>query len=121
MEMPYVVGVCAGHQAIAVLSGGRVEHMREKRAYLEFKLKVKGLKEPIRVCFHHSDHVTQLPPDFKCKKDRDKIIAEMWTIPESGKNHMGFQYHPERTEDGRKRLAQTIEGMIMEQRYQKVA
>jgi len=106
-----VLGVCLGHQAIAVAFGGRVVRAREPvhgRATPirhDRKGSFRGLRSPLRAARYHSLVVAALPPSLEvsARSARGETMAlRHRTLPVEG-----FQFHPESylTPDGPRLLA----------------
>jgi len=104
-----ILGICYGLQAIAHLSGGKVERATKRefgRAYLQTQpdeVLFEGMKDQAVVWMSHGDHLTALPEGFR-------IIAHTENAPIAAvrANHKpiwGVQFHPE--------VAHTPEGKIL--------
>ena len=97
-----VLGICLGHQAMAVAGGGRVEraprpvHGRASAIALEPDPLFDGLGATLTAARYHSLVVTELPADTVAiatvrEEERDLVMAMRHrTFP-----HVGLQFHPE--------------------------
>ncbi len=101
-----ILGLCYGHQLIALISGGEVRPGK-KREYGVSKVEVnnpagilKGMKKYEKVWMSHTDTVTSISKDYK-------ILAHTDNCPVAAFMHkhkpiFGMQWHPEvtHTENG---------------------
>lgn len=93
-----LLGVCLGHQAIAVAFGGEVGHsgaFHGKTSLIHHNNNsiYQGLPNPIVGGRYHSLAVTKLPPDLEVTaKTYDGIIMG---IKHTQKPIFGLQFHPE--------------------------
>lgn len=92
MHFPHapVLGVCFGHQLLAVLCGGRVARM--DRAAVGWH-PLAGQQQPRYL--NHQDVVTELPPGFRatCADGAGRIMGMAGRA--GGRGVVGVQYHPE--------------------------
>jgi GMP synthase (glutamine-hydrolysing) A subunit len=95
-----VLGICGGHQALAIAYGGEVAKSgRHIEGYRTVELEDKdhllaGLSAKIRVMQSHYEEVKRLPPGFvRIAKSKDTKIEAM---KHEGKPVYGVQFHPER-------------------------
>jgi len=109
LDVP-TLGICLGHEIIALFFGGRIEKIREtgetfkgiglinicnKDTFL-----TKNLPDEIRLRRSHYVHVKELPSSFECLGESD--IAKNEIIKHKKKPIWGFQCHPETLEgDGK--------------------
>ena len=94
-----LLGVCLGHQAMAIAFGGQVErapeifHGKESLVFHSRKDLFEGVSLPFTVGRYHSLVVTKLPKDFVMNAETtNQIIMGMRhkTLP-----IFGVQFHPE--------------------------
>jgi GMP synthase (glutamine-hydrolysing) len=105
-----VLGICAGHQFLAVHLGGRIQlGVSPEFGATELELLAGGDKDILagfpprsRVWENHNDAVTDAPPGFE-------VLARSATCPVQAMRHerkplFGVQFHPEveHTEHGRR-------------------
>ncbi|OYT63923.1 aminodeoxychorismate/anthranilate synthase component II [Methanosarcinales archaeon ex4572_44] len=94
------LGVCLGHQAIAVAFGGKVGHSPEgpihgktAHVYHDSKCIYQGIKNPFEAGRYHSLTVTQMPEEFiRTAQTNNGLLMGMRheTYPIEG-----VQFHPE--------------------------
>ncbi|MCK4222997.1 glutamine-hydrolyzing GMP synthase, partial [Candidatus Bathyarchaeota archaeon] len=109
LDLP-VLGLCYGHQLIALLTGGSVKSARKREfgiTYASISKSVgvlKGLEKKEKVWMSHSDVVGKLRDDFE-------VLAHTNNCPVAAFRHKecpiyGLQWHPEviHTERGYKML-----------------
>ena len=98
-----VLGICYGHQLIAMKFGGEVEDGEMEDGYKLVRIMgecplFRGLEGKIRVFMHHSDYVTRLPEGFLVVGDTPgNEYAVYW---EPYRKIFGVQFHPEVGGDG---------------------
>ena len=100
-EVP-VLGVCLGHQALAVAAGGRVEraprpvHGRTSVVDLSADPLFDGMTAPVRVARYHSLVVTRVPESMKVvATTRDAGKELIMAIRHHRLCRVGLQFHPE--------------------------
>ncbi|TRX76852.1 anthranilate synthase component II [Pseudomonas mangiferae] len=93
-----VIGVCLGHQALAIAAGGQVGPARQpvhgKSSRLSFDRQhglFAGLDD-LRVARYHSLVVSTLPPGFETLAESD---GEIMAMADSLQRQLGLQFHPE--------------------------
>lgn len=109
-----LLGICFGHQLLAVVFGGRVEGACAREYGLatiaadpEAAL-FRGLPSRQVVWMSHGDHVAWLPAGFRATASTDSLPIAAFES-EDGRIH-GVQFHPEvvHTEHGRAMLANFV-------------
>jgi anthranilate synthase component 2 len=95
-----VLGVCLGHQALAVAAGGRVErgrptHGKATRVHHEGRGILAGVPSPFEAARYHSLVITRddLPPELELTAWSDDglvMAAQHRELP-----RFGVQFHPE--------------------------
>jgi anthranilate synthase len=108
-----VLGVCLGHQAMAVAHGGRVATgtpVHGKVAAIEHDGEglFAGLPSPLEVARYHSLHVADVPPGFAVTARGGGLVMAM---QDPKRRQIGVQFHPEsfRTPDGMAMLRRFLE------------
>jgi GMP synthase (glutamine-hydrolysing) len=105
-----ILGICLGHQAIALAYGGHV-HTGKKGGYAKIEIEVleedeilKGLGPKTTVWASHADEVTVLPEGFIHLARSE--ICEIEAMRHPTKPIFGVQWHPEvsHTEQGEELL-----------------
>ncbi|EOT7837584.1 TPA: aminodeoxychorismate/anthranilate synthase component II [Pseudomonas aeruginosa] len=93
-----VLGVCLGHQALALAAGGSVGEARKplhgKSTSLRFDQRhplFDGIAD-LRVARYHSLVVSRLPEGFDCLADAD---GEIMAMADPRNRQLGLQFHPE--------------------------
>ncbi|MCC0412138.1 anthranilate synthase component II [Pseudomonas aeruginosa] len=93
-----VLGVCLGHQALALAAGGAVGEARKplhgKSTSLRFDQHhplFDGIAD-LRVARYHSLVVSCLPEGFDCLADAD---GEIMAMADPRNRQLGLQFHPE--------------------------
>ncbi len=93
-----VLGVCLGHQALALAAGGAVGEARKplhgKSTSLRFDQHhplFDGIAD-LRVARYHSLVVSRLPEGFDCLADAD---GEIMAMADPRNRQLGLQFHPE--------------------------
>ena len=115
IEIP-VLGICGGHQALAIAHGGKVAKVgRLVRGYRTVELEDKdtllaGLPARIRVMQNHYEKVKQLPQDFVRIARSDDTESEAMRHEE--KPVYGVQFHPERWNEGNPAGKRILENFI---------
>jgi GMP synthase (glutamine-hydrolysing) len=99
-----VLGICAGHQLLAMAAGGEVRPMAERggaaeRGYAEVEVLdgsdlLRGLPARTTVFHDHTDEIVSLPNGFRvlARSARSPVQA----IAERERRWWGTQFHPER-------------------------
>jgi GMP synthase (glutamine-hydrolysing) len=114
IDLP-ILGICLGHQAIALAYGGHV-HAGEKGGYAEVEIEVleeddilRGLGPKTTVWASHADEVAIIPESFIHLARSD--ICEIEAIRHPTKPLYGVQWHPEvsHTKEGEKLLTNFLE------------
>ncbi len=109
------LGVCLGHQAIAVAFGGRIGHAPEPRHGKTSKIRhdgrgvFRGLHNPFEATRYHSLAAVDVPSELEvCAWSEDDVIQGIRhrTLPIHG-----VQFHPESimTGEGRQLLANFLD------------
>ncbi|MBO6574798.1 MAG: glutamine-hydrolyzing GMP synthase [Rhodothermales bacterium] len=94
-----VLGICYGLQAMAHVSGGRVERAARRefgRAQLQVDDEatlLAGLPEDTTVWMSHGDHLIELPEGFRIIAHTEN--APIAAVKVEGTPHFGVQFHPE--------------------------
>lgn len=98
MSLP-ILGLCYGHQLIAHLLGGKVEH-GQKGEYGRAKLNIEnnsllfeGIYDKSTVWMSHGDSVSELPDGFERIGYTDD--CEITAMADNKNNIFGLQFHPE--------------------------
>jgi len=101
-----ILGICFGHQAVAMAMGGKAEKSRMgwelgiKNVFLTERSEAyQGLTDapnPLRIYQTHQDEVTELPPGAEHLAFSERTPYEMFAI---GDNVLCLQGHPEYDED----------------------
>jgi len=114
IDLP-ILGICLGHQAIALAYGGHV-HVGEKGGYAEVEIEVleeddilRGLGQKTTVWASHADEVAIIPESFIHLARSD--ICEIEAMRHPTKPLYGVQWHPEvsHTKEGEKLLTNFLE------------
>jgi len=108
-----ILGVCGGHQQIAIAHGaevglmGRVEPgegyngAKRERGFLPIKNTgeglFKGLPAEITVWHNHCDEVKELPDGFRATASNE--TCKIQAMQEKGRRVYGVQFHPELFDD----------------------
>ena len=93
-----LLGICLGHQAIALQAGGRVERAPEpvhgKASLLDHDAKgpLRGLESPLTIGRYHSLCTRGLPPRFRIHAEIDGMAM---AISDPQAKQTGLQFHPE--------------------------
>lgn len=97
-----ILGVCLGHQALAVASGGRVDrapkllHGRASRIDLESDPLFEGLPSPLVAGRYHSLVVTEVPQTMMViASARDNGNEVVMGLRHRVRPRVGLQFHPE--------------------------
>jgi GMP synthase (glutamine-hydrolysing) len=104
-----VLGVCGGHQQIALAYGaevGLMERLEPGEGYQGAKRErgffpientgeglFKGLPSPVTVWHSHCDEVKQLPDGFRCTASNATCAIQ--AMQQKGRRVYGVQFHPE--------------------------
>lgn len=114
IDLP-ILGICLGHQAIALAYGGHV-HAGKKGGYAEVEIEVleeddilRGLGPKTTVWASHADEVAIIPEGFIHLARSD--ICEIEAMRHPTKPLYGVQWHPEvsHTKQGEKLLTNFLE------------
>lgn len=114
IDLP-ILGICLGHQAIALAYGGHV-HAGDKGGYAEIEIEVleeddilKGLGPKTTVWASHADEVAIMPEDFIHLARSE--ICKIEAMRHPTKPIYGVQWHPEvsHTEKGEELLMNFFE------------
>jgi len=96
-----VLGICAGHQLLAIAYGAgvrRADFGKEERFFTDIKIikdsiLTRGIQENVYAFEYHYRHVVELPEGFELLMTSSRIkIQAMKKINE---NKFGVQFHPE--------------------------
>lgn len=97
-----VLGICLGHQAIAVACGGSVEratelvHGRASRIHLRRDPLFEGIPSPLKAGRYHSLVVTEVPETLEVIATANENGLELvMGIRHRRLPHVGLQFHPE--------------------------
>jgi GMP synthase (glutamine-hydrolysing) len=97
-----VLGLCYGHQLMALKFGGRVtkgqirEYGRASLRVIDDSTILKGLGRVEQVWMSHGDTVGKLPPAFKILGSTDDCTAA--AVGDPARRLYGLQFHPEVTD-----------------------
>ena len=113
-----ILGVCLGHQAIAYVSGARVEraprvvHGQASRVYHDGRWLYSGVSNPMQAGRYHSLIVSEreLPADLEVSAYTSE--GEIMGLRVAGTRTEGVQFHPESilTADGPRLIANFLRG-----------
>jgi len=108
-----ILGVCGGHQQIALAYGaevGLMERLEPGEGYAGAKRErgffpvedtgeglFKGLPERVTVWHSHCDEVKQLPDGFRCTASNETCAIQ--AMQQKGRRVYGVQFHPELFDD----------------------
>ncbi len=108
-----LLGVCLGHQAIALAFGGRVEAVRPRHGHISEVRHdgagvLAGLPQGLRAVRYHSLAVTDLPDELEAAAHAEDGV--LMALRHRTRPLHGVQFHPESigTEHGRQLLANFI-------------
>ncbi|MBN2036295.1 MAG: glutamine-hydrolyzing GMP synthase [Chitinispirillaceae bacterium] len=97
-----ILGLCFGHQLVALLSGGRVAR-GEIREYGRATLRIvkdtplfSGIERSQQVWMSHGDTVERLPPHFEVLGSTSDCVAA--AMGDEKRRIYGLQFHPEVTD-----------------------
>jgi len=100
-EIP-ILGVCLGHQALALAAGGRVEraprpvHGRTSLISVKDDPAFEGVSLPLVAARYHSLVVTDVPREMEVvATTRDDGVELVMAIRHRHRCHLGVQFHPE--------------------------
>ncbi len=121
-----ILGVCGGHQQIALAFGAEVglmerlkpgegyEGAKRERGYLPVKTTregiFKGLAEEITVWHSHCDEVKQLPKGFKQTATNE--TCRIQAMQQIGRRVYGVQFHPELFNDDHPHGQRIVENFL---------
>lgn len=121
-----ILGVCGGHQQIALAFGTEVglmerlkpgegyEGAKRERGYLPVKTTregiFKGLAEEITVWHSHCDEVKQLPKGFKQTATNE--TCRIQAMQQIGRRVYGVQFHPELFNDDHPHGQRIVENFL---------
>src|SRR5688572_943068 len=104
-----ILGVCGGHQQIALSYGARVDLMerlepgkgyegaKRERGYFDVETNGNGvfrdLPKRITVWHSHCDEVKELPDSFKCTASNE--VCKIQAMQHENRQLFGVQFHPE--------------------------
>lgn len=98
LDIP-ILGICLGHQLIALEFDGEVE-TSETESYAQVQIQIhdeeellKGLAPVMDVWTSHKDEVKTLPSNFKSLADSD--VCKIEAMKHLDKDIYGIQFHPE--------------------------
>lgn len=88
-----VLGICLGHQALGILLGGKIKHLKPHFGVVE-KFYFKSKKTNFNICRYHSFGVVFNHSNVKIlsKSKSDRSIMAFQTLD---KQITGIQFHPE--------------------------
>jgi GMP synthase (glutamine-hydrolysing) A subunit len=99
-----VLGICAGHQLLAMAAGGEVRPMAERgeaaeHGYAEVEVLdgsdlLRGLPARASVFHDHTDEIVSLPSGFRVLARSTRCPVQ--AIAETERRWWGAQFHPER-------------------------
>ena len=124
------LGVCVGHQQIALAFGAPVELMgrlepgegyegaRRERGYFTIEIKgdttgdglFKGLPHQITVWHSHFDEVKKLPPGFQATASNESCAIQ--AMQHTERPLFGVQFHPELFDEGHPDGRRVIENFL---------
>jgi len=121
-----ILGVCGGHQQIAIAHGaevglmGRVEPgegyngAKRERGFLPIKNTgeglFKGLPAEITVWHNHCDEVKELPDGFRATASNE--TCQIQAMQEKGRRVYGVQFHPELFDDDHSEGRHVVENFL---------
>jgi GMP synthase (glutamine-hydrolysing) len=121
-----ILGVCGGHQQIALAYGARVDLMERlepgegyegaKRERGFFPIRntgdglFKGLPAELTVWHSHCDEVKELPAGFR--KTASNATCEIQAMQQKGRRLYGVQFHPELFNDEHRDGSQILENFL---------
>jgi GMP synthase (glutamine-hydrolysing) len=115
IEIP-LLGICGGHQALAIAHGGEVaKSTHHVMGFRTVELEDKdhllaGLTAKIRVMQSHYEEVKRLPPGFvRTAKSKETKIEAM---KHEQRPLYGVQFHPERWNEQNKAGKQILENFV---------
>ncbi len=103
-----VLGICYGHQLMALRLGGKVQHVEQKEyGHRTLSRPPSGVRSLVsgmasdQVWMSHGDQVLQVPPGFRATASTDSCPIAAFENPEA--LQYGVQFHPEvtHTPDGK--------------------
>lgn len=112
-----VLGVCLGHQCIAISRGGRVDevgpvHGKADRVEHDGQGAFADLPNPLMVARYHSLAVTEVPDTFRIQARTTDGITMAALDPDA--RQLGVQFHPESilTPRGQRFLEQAVDALL---------
>jgi GMP synthase (glutamine-hydrolysing) len=121
-----VLGVCGGHQQIAIAYGARVDVMKRlgpgegyenclrERGFFEINTDGNGIFDGLpqnTVVWHsHVDEVKELPGDFKCTASNETCAIQ--AMKHKTRAVFGVQFHPELFDDEHPHGRQIVENFL---------
>jgi GMP synthase (glutamine-hydrolysing) len=121
-----VLGVCGGHQQIALAYGsevGLMERLEPGEGYEGAKRErgffpvdntgeglFKGLPSTITVWHSHCDEVKQLPDGFRCTAENETCAIQ--AMQQKGRRVYGVQFHPELFDEEHAEGRQIVENFL---------
>ena len=113
-----ILGVCLGHQAIAHVSGGRVEraprvvHGQASRVYHDGRSLYSGVSNPMLAGRYHSLIVSERELPANVEVSAYTSEGEIMGLRVAGTRTEGVQFHPESilTADGPRLIANFLRG-----------
>jgi GMP synthase (glutamine-hydrolysing) len=121
-----ILGVCGGHQQIAIAHGaevglmGRVEPgegyngAKRERGFLPIENTgeglFKGLPSEITVWHNHCDEVKELPDGFRATASNE--TCQIQAMQEKGRRVYGVQFHPELFDDDHPEGRHVVENFL---------
>ena len=121
-----ILGVCGGHQQIALAHGavvGLMERLEPGEGYAGAKRErgffpienrgeglFKGLPSTVTVWHSHCDEVKQLPDGFRCTASNETCAIQ--AMQEKGRRVYGVQFHPELFDEDHPEGRQIVENFL---------
>ena len=121
-----ILGVCGGHQQIALAYGsevGLMERLEPGEGYAGAKRErgffpientgeglFKGLPSTVNVWHSHCDEVKQLPDGFRCTASNETCAIQ--AMQQKGRRVYGVQFHPELFDEDHPEGRQIVENFL---------